>query len=53
MATSTGAIPAGPGRTVPAGTGKGLGGRAVHSLSSRKAGPFIQVNCGAIPHFAL
>jgi hypothetical protein len=31
------------------GTGKGLAARAVHSLSPRKDGPFIQVNCGAIP----
>jgi len=31
------------------GTGKGLAARAVHALSGRRAGPFIQVNCGAIP----
>ncbi len=31
------------------GTGKGLAARAVHALSNRKMGPFIQVNCGAIP----
>ena len=31
------------------GTGKGLAARAVHGLSDRKGGPFIQVNCGAIP----
>ena len=31
------------------GTGKGVAARAVHELSSRKSGPFIQVNCGAIP----
>ncbi|MGY8823504.1 MAG: sigma 54-interacting transcriptional regulator [Candidatus Latescibacterota bacterium] len=31
------------------GPGKGLAARAVHSLSPRKDGPFIQVNCGAIP----
>jgi transcriptional regulator with GAF, ATPase, and Fis domain len=31
------------------GTGKGLAGRAVHALSRRRAGPFVQVNCGAIP----
>lgn len=30
------------------GTGKGLAARALHALSQR-AGPFIQVNCGAIP----
>ena len=31
------------------GTGKGVAARALHDLSSRKSGPFIQVNCGAIP----
>jgi len=31
------------------GTGKGLAARAVHALSPRNSGPFIQVNCGAIP----
>ena len=31
------------------GTGKGLAAHAVHALSSRKSGPFIQINCGAIP----
>ena len=31
------------------GTGKGLAARAVHALSERRAGPFISVNCGAIP----
>jgi PAS domain S-box-containing protein len=31
------------------GTGKELFARALHNLSSRKAGPFIAVNCGAIP----
>ncbi|MBI2504872.1 MAG: sigma 54-interacting transcriptional regulator [Candidatus Latescibacteria bacterium] len=31
------------------GTGKGLAARAVHAMSPRKAGPFIPVNCGAIP----
>ncbi|MBI2502635.1 MAG: sigma 54-interacting transcriptional regulator [Candidatus Latescibacteria bacterium] len=31
------------------GTGKGLGARAIHQLSRRQGGPFIQVNCGAIP----
>ena len=31
------------------GTGKGLAARSVHELSRRKVGPFIQVNCGAIP----
>ncbi len=31
------------------GTGKGLAARLVHSLSPRQDGPFIQINCGAIP----
>ncbi|MCP3926089.1 MAG: AAA domain-containing protein [Desulfobacterales bacterium] len=31
------------------GTGKDLIANALHSLSSRKDGPFIRVNCGAIP----
>jgi DNA-binding NtrC family response regulator len=31
------------------GTGKGLAARTVHGLSAQKAGPFVQLNCGAIP----
>lgn len=31
------------------GTGKELVSRAIHSLSLRKDGPFIPINCGAIP----
>lgn len=31
------------------GTGKELIARTIHSLSPRKDGPFIDVNCGAIP----
>ena len=32
------------------GTGKELVARALHDLSPRSAGPFIGINCGAIPH---
>jgi transcriptional regulator with GAF, ATPase, and Fis domain len=32
------------------GTGKGLVARTVHAASDRKDAPFIQVDCGAIPH---
>ncbi len=31
------------------GTGKELAARALHSLSSRKAKPFVRLNCGALP----
>jgi PAS domain S-box-containing protein len=31
------------------GTGKELFARAIHDLSARKCGPFIKVDCGAIP----
>ena len=31
------------------GTGKGLAARTVHQCSPRKDGPFVQVNCGALP----
>ena len=31
------------------GTGKGLAARTLHQFSARKSGPFIQINCGAIP----
>ena len=33
----------------PSGSGKGLLARAVHDLSPRKDGPFVKVNCGALP----
>jgi len=31
------------------GTGKGLAAKAIHTNSSRSNGPFVLVNCGAIP----
>ena len=31
------------------GTGKGLAARTLHAMSDRSGGPFIQINCGAIP----
>jgi PAS domain S-box-containing protein len=33
----------------PSGSGKELLARAIHSLSSRAKGPYIVVNCGALP----
>src|SRR5207249_11207697 len=35
------------------GTGKELVANAIHNLSSRKAGPFGAINCGAIPETLL
>ncbi len=35
------------------GTGKELIANAIHNLSFRKDGPFIAINCGAIPHTLL
>jgi PAS domain S-box-containing protein len=33
----------------PSGSGKELFARAIHNLSLRKDGPFVAVNCGALP----
>ena len=35
--------------TGESGTGKGVSARRLHELSSRRDGPFVSVNCGAIP----
>ncbi|MBP9026004.1 MAG: sigma-54-dependent Fis family transcriptional regulator [Phycisphaerae bacterium] len=35
------------------GTGKSLIARVIHSLSSRRDGPFVEVSCGAIPETLL
>ncbi len=35
------------------GTGKELAARAVHELSSRRRGPFVPLNCGALPEGTL
>jgi DNA-binding NtrC family response regulator len=35
--------------TGESGTGKGVSARRLHELSSRRDGPFVPINCGAIP----
>ncbi len=35
--------------TGESGTGKGVTARRIHEISSRRDGPFVVVNCGAIP----
>jgi two-component system, NtrC family, response regulator AtoC len=35
--------------TGESGTGKGVSARRLHELSARRDGPFVAVNCGAIP----
>ncbi len=35
--------------TGESGTGKELVARTIHSLSSRKAGPFVSINCAGVP----
>ncbi len=39
--------------TGESGTGKDLTARAVHKLSTRKAGPFVAVNCPTVPEHIL
>ena len=36
--------------TGESGTGKELVARAIHGLGARRAGPFVAINCAAVPH---
>lgn len=35
--------------TGPTGTGKGLAAKAIHAASARRASPFLEINCAALP----
>ena len=39
--------------TGESGTGKEVVARAIHGMSERRAGPFVAINCAAVPHHLL